>query len=115
MAEVKKQNDSALIVSTSGKSPEVSTPKNPPADLVIYKIQIAASSKPLNTKDPKYSSFKDIKNDKSESGMNRYVVGNYTSMDECTKHLAAIKKKGFKDAFIVAYKNGKRTPLNNVP
>lgn len=60
---------------------------------LIYRIQIAASSKPINTKDPRYASFKDITNDKSDSGMNRYVVGHYNSLEECNTALAAIRKR----------------------
>ena len=105
-------NDSApIIVNTGNKE----IPKeNKTTNAVIYKIQIAASSTALNLKDPKYSSFKDIKNDKSDTGMNRYVVGNYSDYDACVNQLTAVRKKGFKDAFIVPYQNGKRTTLKNV-
>jgi N-acetylmuramoyl-L-alanine amidase len=88
------------------------TDKGVSKDAMIYRIQIAASNKPVNLKDPRYASFKDIANDKSDSGMNRYVVGNYSTLDECMNDLALIRKKGFKDAFVVAYKNGSRVPVN---
>ncbi|MFI5134667.1 MAG: N-acetylmuramoyl-L-alanine amidase [Chitinophagales bacterium] len=104
-------HDTAQTISVS--NPVVAQTKS--VDDLIFRIQIAASSKPINLKDPKFSSFKDIRNDKSENGMNRYVVGNYSSYDDCVNQLAAIRKKGFKDAFIVGYKNGKRTSVNYSP
>jgi len=114
---------SESISASSGKDDSVplisvSNPAKTPvksADDLTYRIQIAASSKPINLKDPKFSSFKEIRNDKSESGMNRYVVGNYSNYDDCVNQLATIRKKGFKDAFIVSYKNGKRMAVNYAP
>jgi N-acetylmuramoyl-L-alanine amidase len=91
-------------IKAAGSTPSVS----PSPDQLIYRIQITSSSKALNLNDPKFSSFKEIKNDKSATGINRYVVGNYLSRDECMKDLELIRKNGFKDAFMVSYKFEKR-------
>lgn len=82
---------------------------------IIYKIQIAASEKSISLKDPRFAGIKDIANDKSEKGINRYVVGSYIDLQESQNRQAMLRKKGFKDAFIVAYKEGKRVPLNQLP
>jgi N-acetylmuramoyl-L-alanine amidase len=82
---------------------------------LFYSIQIAASARQLNLKESKYASLQGIRNDKSAEGMNRYVVGQYLSYDECLNQLAAIRKKGFKDAFIVAYEKGQRRPVHPTP
>jgi N-acetylmuramoyl-L-alanine amidase len=82
---------------------------------LIYRIQIGASSKPLDLKSAQFSSFKEIKNDRSETGINRYMVGNYRNYDECAKALADVRKKGFKDAFIVGYKFEKRVLTKYAP
>jgi N-acetylmuramoyl-L-alanine amidase len=87
----------------------------PPSPSVIYKIQITASEKAIALNDPRFGGTKDIANDKSEKGVNRYVVGNYTDLQETQLRLASLRQKGFKDAFIVAYKDGKRIPLNQLP
>lgn len=103
-----KSSDSDAVQSSSNKISDTNAhsikaaPSSP--EQLIYRIQITASSKPLNLKDPKFSSFKEIKNDKSATGINRYMVGNYINYEECAKALADIRKKGFKDAFIVGYK-----------
>ncbi len=82
---------------------------------VIYKIQITASEKAIALNDPRFGGTKDITNDKSEKGVNRYVVGNYSDLQETQHRLASLRQKGFKDAFIVAYKEGKRIPMNQLP
>lgn len=53
-------------------------------------------------------------NDKSDKGLNRYVVGNYSKRSDAEVRMKTMKSKGFKDAFLVAYKNGKRVPLESV-
>jgi N-acetylmuramoyl-L-alanine amidase len=85
------------------------------APVVYYKIQIAASEKPINLKDSRFSGMHDVSDDKNEKGLHRYVVGNYTDLQLCQTRLATLRKKGFKDAFIVAYRDGKRVPLNELP
>lgn len=82
---------------------------------VIYRIQIAASEKDIPLSDPRFAGIKDISNDKSDHNINRYMVGNYIDMAETQTRLAALRKKGFKDAFVVAYRDGKRIPLNELP
>ncbi|MEO6167636.1 MAG: N-acetylmuramoyl-L-alanine amidase [Chitinophagales bacterium] len=86
-----------------------------PSATVVYKIQITASEKLIALNDERFIGIKDIANDKSEKGVNRYVVGNYISLADTQIRLAALRKKGFKDAFVVAYKEGKRIPLNQLP
>ncbi len=81
----------------------------------IFKVQITASENLISIKDPRFGGIQDITIDKNEKGINRYVVGNYTSLQDCQNRLAVLRKKGFKDAFIVAYKEGNRIPLNQLP
>lgn len=100
-------HDPTALADTAGRSS--------PAPAVIYKIQICASEKPLPLTDPRLGGNKDVVNDKSEKGINRYVVGNYTDLQDTQNRLALLRQKGFKDAFIVAYKDGKRIPLNQLP
>lgn len=53
-------------------------------------------------------------NDKSAGGLNRYVVGNYSKRSDAEARMKTMKAKGYKDAFVVAYKNGKRVALESV-
>ena len=93
----------------------VPTPVKPvTTNSIVFKVQIAASDKPINKTDPKFSALKDMVNDKSDKGLNRYVVGNYSKRSDAEVRMKTMKSKGFKDAFLVAYKNGKRVPLESV-
>lgn len=102
-------------VIAADKSTVDSSKKSPPSSAVIYKVQITASEKVISLNDARFAGIKDISNDKSEKGINRYVVGNYTDLQDTQNRLAVLRKKGFKDAFIVAYKDGKRVPLGQLP
>ena len=88
--------------------------KTLPVTAIIYKVQIAASDKTISKSDTKYASIKDMMNDKSAGGLNRYVVGNYSKRTDAEARMKQMKAKGFKDAFLVAYKNGKRVPLDSI-
>ncbi len=96
------------------KKQEPAPTKTVPVNTVIYKVQIAASDKVVSKTDPKFSSIKDMVNDKSTGGLNRYVVGNYSKLIDAEARMKQMKAKGFKDSFLVAYKNGKRVALESV-
>jgi N-acetylmuramoyl-L-alanine amidase len=81
----------------------------------IFKVQITASENLISIKDPRFGGIQDITIDKNDKGINRYVIGNYSSFQDCQNRLAVLRKKGYKDAFIVAYKEGNRIPLNQLP
>lgn len=77
-------------------------------DEVVFRVQIKISDKPL-----------DIKEEKPLKNIWYYMTGNlikYTSgkfyrFDEAQAHLNELKNSGYKDAFIVAFKNGERISL----
>lgn len=72
---------------------------------VIYRIQIGAFSTPQ-----KPSFFKGMVPVYSYKAGNiiRYYIGNFTRYSDAEKALATVKRKSFKDAFIVAWYNGTR-------
>jgi N-acetylmuramoyl-L-alanine amidase len=78
---------------------------------IIYKIQIAASSKAIETKPSNFKGLSTISREK-EDGLFKYFYGN-TSDFNITKILEeeAIKK-GYKSSFIVAFRDGKKISLN---
>lgn len=78
---------------------------------IIYKVQIAATSRAI---DPKPNNFKGLQNisREKEDGLFKYFYGN-TSNYNITKTLEGEAiKKGYKSCFIVAYKDGKKISLN---
>lgn len=74
----------------------------------VFKIQIAASRKQLST-----SKFTDLKNVSRLFIDNyyKYYTGNAAVFNDIKKQLVEVKRKGYKDAWIVAFKNGQRISI----
>lgn len=83
------------------------TPKKTSSE-VEFKIQIAASRKKLPT-----STFKGVEDVESLfiDGYYKYYYGNSSSLSGIKKLLPEVKSKGYKDAWVVAFKNGKRISI----
>jgi N-acetylmuramoyl-L-alanine amidase len=73
---------------------------------VVFKVQIAASSKKMDL-DP--SNFKGLKNiDMDSNGtIYKYTYGKTSHYNEAKKNLSDAKSKGYDSAFLIAFKNGK--------
>lgn len=73
---------------------------------VVFKVQIAASSKKMDL-DP--SNFKGLKNiDLDSNGtIYKYTYGKTSDYSEAKKNLSEAKSKGYDSAFLIAFKNGK--------
>jgi N-acetylmuramoyl-L-alanine amidase len=73
--------------------------------IMIYRIQVAASSK--SAVDARFQSLQDLEIIK-EDELYKFMVGHFTSHEAARPRLAELKAKGFQGAFIVAYKDGRR-------
>ena len=80
----------------------------------IYKVQLAAMDKPYGGNDAKYNSIGDIESESNGKGMYRYMVGNFSNYDDAVSKCKSAQNKGFKDAFIVEYKNGVRVTTHYI-
>ncbi|WGD34468.1 N-acetylmuramoyl-L-alanine amidase [Olleya sp. YS] len=82
-----------------------------PIKNTVFKIQIAASSKAL---EPKAYNFKGLKNiSRIKAGtLYKYYFGYTSDYNKAQKLQIEAKNKGYKDAFIVAYKDGKLIKLS---
>jgi N-acetylmuramoyl-L-alanine amidase len=72
---------------------------------IIYRIQIAASSKSVI--DSRYQAMEDLEIIK-ENDLYKFLVGRFTTPEAARPRLSALKASGFNGAFIVAYKEGQR-------
>lgn len=77
---------------------------------IVFKVQIAASSRKLEPKPYNFKGLEDISREK-ESNLYKYYYGNTSSYREA-KNFEDIAKKKYKSCFIVAYKDGKRIELS---
>jgi len=100
--------------STETVSPSKKENKNDAINVsgLVFKVQIAASSKKMDL-DP--SNFKGLKNiEIEETGtINKYFYGSTSDYEEAKKLLTEAKSKGYNSAFIIALKNGKSIPLKD--
>jgi N-acetylmuramoyl-L-alanine amidase len=80
-------------------------------EAIIFKVQFLGSDKEINLKK---SEYKKIENGTfyKAGAIFKYVSGNFSDMGEAAKHQAVLKEEGFKDAFIIAMRNGVRMDLN---
>ena len=77
---------------------------------VVYRVQLGAYSKKLSP-----SVFKNAGNLielKTEDGLYKYMSGSSANIQDALKQRDELLKKGYKGAFVVAYKNNKRIPLS---
>lgn len=80
---------------------------------VVFKIQIAASSKKLESKAYNFKGLSPISREK-EKELYRYYYSETTSYERAKKLKKKAKRKGYKHAFIVAFKENKKIKLSTV-
>lgn len=124
-AQTKPAENSAVNKPTSGttrptattdKEPQVAQPK-PEAtkqapvekkDAVIYRVQILANTRPVGSKDipvagNTYKSYEYL-----YKGGYRTTVGEFSTLSEALKLQTACRQNGYKEAFVVAFRNNVR-------
>jgi N-acetylmuramoyl-L-alanine amidase len=78
---------------------------------IIFKVQIAAGSKKIETKPYNFKKLKNISVERNNN-LYKYYFGNTSNYNEIMDLEKEAKSKGYKTSFIVAFKEGKRIPLN---
>jgi N-acetylmuramoyl-L-alanine amidase len=78
---------------------------------IYYTIQIAASPTDLGTGNKKFNGVKNVGMYK-HNGMYKYTAGKEIDYKAALTLLAELKKKGFRDAFIIAFRDGERIPAD---
>ncbi len=83
-----------------------------PTEGIVFKIQLATGSKDLS-ETPRWKSMKDLEVMK-DGAVFKYFKSGFSSYNEANQDLKRLKANGYADAFIVAYKNGRRVSLNEI-
>jgi hypothetical protein len=76
---------------------------------VYYSVQIGAFRNPIPQN--LFDEFAPVIGDKLSSGITRYIAGFFMTFDQADDIKMEIRRLGYNDAFVVAYRNGKRVPL----
>ncbi|WP_372755158.1 N-acetylmuramoyl-L-alanine amidase [Mariniflexile sp.] len=96
-------------VPTTSKPTETKPIVNPS---IAYKVQIAATSKALDTKPNNFKGLQNITREKEE-GLFKYFYGNTSNYETIKLLEEEAVKKGYKSCFIVAFKDGKKISLTD--
>lgn len=78
---------------------------------IVFKVQIAASSKSLETKPYNFNGLQDITRVR-DGGLYKYFYGNTSSYNEVLKLSDNAKNKGYKTSYIVAFKDKKKISVS---
>ena len=77
---------------------------------IIFKVQALSSKNPLGSNSPRFKGLKNVWEYK-DGGLYKYTIGNKRDIRSASVLKSELRKKGFSDAFVVAFKNGKRIPV----
>ncbi len=80
---------------------------------VTFKVQIAASSRSLETKPYNFKGLSSISKAK-EGNLYKYYYGATSNYTEIEQKLKQAKSKGYSSAYIVSFKNGIKTPIKDI-
>lgn len=108
---MQKKNKPAVQLQAPVKKAVKDNLKNQPKNKVYITVQIAASTDAAKDL-PKYMHIDDVHSIKGDDGFVRFVVGNFTLLEDARKRLAKLKGDGFKDAFLTAYNGDQRITVS---
>ena len=91
-------------------SKKVNTESDTKNQEIIFKVQIISSSTRLAKNSPQFKRFEGVWEYKDGS-LYKYTIGNKKDLKSAYALQSELRKKGFIEAFVVAFKNGKRIPV----
>ena len=107
-----------LLVNDVFKFADAVTPREEPIPIdapmpkgVVYKVQVGAFRNALPTE--AFSDMTPVMGEHAGNGLVRYTAGMFTSADAASKAGGKVRARGYRDAFVVAYMDGKRVPLRD--
>lgn len=79
---------------------------------ILFYVQLAASSKPQATNDPRWQKLGYVIEVVKENTLYKYRARNFKDLNAAQKAKEDLQSRGFPDAFVVAYKGKKRISLS---
>ena len=76
---------------------------------LVYKVQVGAYRKPIPQ--DLFKGFAPLRGEKLDNGITRYTAGVFVGFSDADQAKSSIRQMGYRDAFVVAYYNGKRISL----
>lgn len=111
----KQVNDTATpvkpkVILESGEQKKTSSSRD--KQEVLFKVQIAASSRKLDLQPRNFKGLKNISFD-YDHRVYKYMYGETTSYNESKNLLEEAKAKGYESAFLIAFKNGEKISIQD--
>lgn len=78
---------------------------------IIYKVQFMSSSQRIPLVSDKFKGLKDV-GEYQDGTSYKYTAGEFITIDEAMKYRTEMQSKGFKDCFVVKFKDGVRMKNN---
>jgi N-acetylmuramoyl-L-alanine amidase len=85
-------------------------PRNDHQPQVSFRVQVYTSPKEIPLTSKRFSGLRDVRMYRHQ-GMYKYTTGNESTPDAAFSLLSQVKKKGFRDAFVVAFSDGQRISM----
>lgn len=101
--KIEKPNPSELTKNNNNKKDSTNA--------VVFKIQVATSQIRIDTKSAYFRGI--VVEEYKENKMYKYTAGNFSNFNQAVDMQNSVRKMGFKDAFVVAFKNGERISLQD--
>ena len=101
--EVNIKQTEVTTAKEKGSQPSV------PAGAVYYTVQVGVFSQALAP--AKVKSLSEVSTETTPNGYLRYNSGNYSNFKQAEKARGSVSDAGFKDAFVTAYRDGKRISM----
>lgn len=111
VSQPQKQEAAAVKVPEVKADPKPDSNKPTSTGGVIFKVQISASGKKLETTPSNFKGLKNISISTENGSLFKYMYGETSDYNEAKENLAEAKAKGFGSAYIVAFKDGKKINL----
>ncbi len=74
------------------------------ADEICFRVQFMASSVRKNSASPEFKGLEDVRS-YQQNGIFKYTSGHFSTMEEAVKRQHEMQQRGFRDAFVVAFRN----------
>ena len=98
-------NKTAIVANMSKPIPvDVKSPTG-----LVYRVQVGAFSKPIPQ--DRFREFNPVSGETLDNGITRYMAGYFNSSANVTEARNKIRAIGYKDAFAIAYCDGKRISI----
>ena len=107
--EFEKENAPAHTPVPVGKTSR--STQNNPQQKVDYRVQFYTSSRAIPTTSGRFKGLSKVSYYK-QNGIYKYTAGHFPTLSKAVSYQSVLRKKGYKDAFVVAFYQNKRITLH---